>query len=121
MTDLTDTASQLGVKAAEAQARAEELSWAAGMKLDQARIETAGALRNAATSVRTTATGAADKLDATASFVEDHDLRGLFAGCRQLIRRNPAGSFLFATAVGFLAGSAARRILHSCPGKSAGA
>jgi hypothetical protein len=121
MTDLTETASRLGVKAAEAQGRAEELSRAAALKLEEARLETAEALRTTATSVRTTAASAADKLNATASCVEHYDARDLLAGCRQLIRRNPAGSFLVAAAIGFVACSAARRILHSCAKKPAGA
>ena len=128
MTNLTEAASQLGAKMSEAQGRAEDLSRAAGKRLDEARNETAGALHTAASSVRTTArhgcevidglaTSAADKLDATASYVEDHDLRGLFGGCRQLIRRHPAGSVMVATAIGFFAGSALRRITHSCARK----
>jgi ElaB/YqjD/DUF883 family membrane-anchored ribosome-binding protein len=129
MTNLTETASQLGAKVSEAQGRAEDLSRAAGKKLDEARNETAGALHTAASSVRTTArhgcevidglaTGAADKLDATASYVQDHDLRGLFTGCRQLVRRHPTSSLVVATAIGFFAGSAVRSITHSCAKKS---
>ena len=128
MTNLRETASQLGAKVSEAQGRAEDLGRAAGRKFDEARNETAGALHTAASSVRTTArqgcdvidglaTSAADKLDATASYVEDHDLRGLFTGCRQLIRRHPTGSLMVATAIGFFAGSAVRRITHSCANK----
>src|SRR6266481_2987854 len=93
MTNLTETASQLGAKVSEAQTRAEDLSRAAGRKLDEA----AGALHTAASSVRTTArqgcevidglaNSAADKMDATASYVEGHDLRSVLAGGRRLIR-----------------------------------
>lgn len=125
MTNLTETASLLGTKVSEAQARAEDLSRAAGKKLDEA----AGALHTAASSVRSTArqgceaidgfaTDAADKLDATASYVEDHDLRGVLIGCRRFIRRYPTGSLMFATAIGFFTGSAVRRITHSCAKKS---
>ena len=124
MMNLTETASQLGAKVSEAQGRAEGLSQAAGKKLDETRNETAGALHTVASSVRATArhgcevidglaTGTADKLDATASYVKDHDLRGLFASCRQLIRRHPAGSVIAASAIGFFAGSAVRRITHT--------
>ncbi|HXI40529.1 MAG TPA: hypothetical protein VNH19_04055 [Candidatus Limnocylindrales bacterium] len=125
MTNLTETASLLGAKVSDAQARAEELSRAAGRKLDEA----AGALHTAASSVRNTvrqgceaidglASSAADKLDATASYVEDHDLRSLLTGCRRLIRRYPTGSLMAATAIGFFTGSAVRRITHSCAKKS---
>ena len=114
MTDLTETASQLGAKVAEAQGRAEGLSRTAARRLDEARSDTAGALRTAASSVRTTAGSAADKLDATASYVETHDGRGLLGGCRQLIRENPAGSFVVAAGIGFFAASAICHLLHSC-------
>jgi hypothetical protein len=125
MTNFTETASQLGAKVSEVQGRAEDLSRAAGQKLDEARMEAAGALHTAASSVRTTArqgceaidgfaASAADKLDATASYVEDHDLRGVLTGCRRLIRRYPTGSLVFAAAIGCFAGSAFRRMIHSC-------
>ena len=125
MTNFTETASQLGARVSEVQARAEDLSQAAGKKLDEARIEAAGALHTAASSVRTTArqgcevidglaTSAANKLDATASYVENHDLRGILPGCRRLVRRYPTGSLMVATALGCFAGSAFRRMTHSC-------
>jgi hypothetical protein len=114
MTDLTATAAQLGAKVAEAQVRAEGLCRAAARKLDEARNDTAGALRTAASSVRSTAGNAADKLDATAAYVDTHDGRGLLVECRRLIGKNPAGSFVVAAAMGFCAASALRHILHSC-------
>jgi ElaB/YqjD/DUF883 family membrane-anchored ribosome-binding protein len=125
MTNLTETVSQFGAKVSEAQGRAEDLSRSAGQRFNEARSETGGALHTAASSIRSAArqgcemidgaaTNAADKLDATGSYIEDHDLRGLFAGCRQIIRRHPMGSTMVATAIGFFAGSAVRRITHSC-------
>jgi ElaB/YqjD/DUF883 family membrane-anchored ribosome-binding protein len=103
----------------------EKLGRSAGRKLDDARDETGIALHTAASSVRTTgrqgskaldnlATGAADRLDATASYIEDHDLRGGFADLRRFCRRHPTGSLLAAVAIGFLAGSALSRVTHSC-------
>ena len=122
LTTLTETASELGKGAKESM---EELGRSAGRKLDQVRNESAGALHAAASSVRTTgrqgseaiehlATGAAHSLDATASYVEDHDLRGAFTGLRSFGRRHPAGSMVAAAAIGFLAGSALIRVTHSC-------
>ena len=111
MPDMMETASQLGARVAAAQARADGLSRTAATKLDEARHETAGALRSAASSVRATAGGSADKLDATASYVETHDGRGLLGGCRQWIRRNPAGAFVVAAGIGFFAASAIRHLL----------
>jgi ElaB/YqjD/DUF883 family membrane-anchored ribosome-binding protein len=125
MTNLMETASQLGAKVSEAKAQAEDLGRTAAKKLDEVRNETAGALRTAASSVRTTgrqsseiidncATNTADRLDATASYVEQHDLRGAAIGFRRLVLRHPAGSLLVAAAIGFFAGSATRRMTHSC-------
>jgi ElaB/YqjD/DUF883 family membrane-anchored ribosome-binding protein len=125
MSNLAETASQLGAIVSEAQGRAEGLTRTAGKKLDEARDETADAIHRAASSVRTTArhscevlddlaTSAADKMDVTASYVEDHDPRRLFAGCRQFISKYPTGSLMVATAIGFVAGSTVRRIRHSC-------
>jgi hypothetical protein len=89
--------------------------------LDEARGETGRALHAAAASVRTTgrqgsealnnfAGGAADRLDATASYVEDHDLRGML---RRFGLRHPTKSLMIAVAVGFLAGSAIARATRS--------
>jgi ElaB/YqjD/DUF883 family membrane-anchored ribosome-binding protein len=125
MTNLTEAAAEIGATISGAQGRAEDLARAAGKKVDAARSETADALHRAASSVRATArqgcdviddlaTSAADRLDATASYVEDHDPRGLISGCRQFIRQHPTGSLMAATAIGFVAGSAIRRITHTC-------
>jgi ElaB/YqjD/DUF883 family membrane-anchored ribosome-binding protein len=119
---LTDTASELGN---EARGSVEEFGRSADRKLDQARDDTGDALHAAASSVRCTgrkgseaidnlATGTADRLDATASYVEDHDLRDVFAGLRNFGRRHLTGSLVVAAAVGFLAGSALSKATHSC-------
>jgi hypothetical protein len=100
----------------------EELGRSAGRKLDEARGETGSALHAAASSIRTTghdgaeaidnlATGAADRLDATASYVEGHDLRGMF---RRFGLRHLAVTLAAAAAIGFVAGSALGRATHSC-------
>lgn len=115
---LTETASELGKEAKDSM---EELGRAAGRKLDEMRDEAGGALHTAASSVRTTgrrglkaidnlATGAADRLDATASYVKDHDLKGMLTGIRKFSRKHPTRSLLIAAAIGFLAGSALSRM-----------
>lgn len=125
MTNLMETASQLGAKVSEAKEQAEDLGRTAVKKLDEVRNQTADALRTAASSVRSTgrqsseiidncSTNTADRLDATASFVEQHDLRGLANGFRQVVRRHPGSSLMVATAIGFVAASAIRRMTHSC-------
>ena len=119
---LTDTASELGKEARES---LEDLGRSAGRKLDDARDDTADALHSAASSVRKTgrqgseaidnlATGAADRLDATATYVEDHDLRDAFDGLRKFGRHHLTGSLVAAATVGFFAGAALNRMAHSC-------
>jgi hypothetical protein len=120
---LTETASDLGRQALES---AEELARSGGRKLDEARVETGDALHATASSVRTTgrkssdaignlATSTADRLDASASYVENHDLRTVSLGLRSFARRHLTGSLMTAAAIGFLAGSAYLRATHSCP------
>ena len=119
---LSEKASELSKEAKESM---EDMSRSAGRKLDEVRDETGGALHTAAASVRTTgrqgseaidnlATSTADRLDATASYIEEHDLSRVYTGLRGYGRRHLAGSMLAAAAIGFLAGSAISRITHSC-------
>jgi ElaB/YqjD/DUF883 family membrane-anchored ribosome-binding protein len=126
---LTDAASELGKDARES---VEELGRSAGRKFDDARDDTAGALHTAASSIRRTGrqssaaidnvtTGAADRLDATASYVEDHDLRVVFNGLRKFGRRHLTGSLMVAAAVGFFAGAALNRVANSFRRASEGA
>ena len=121
MTDLrtlTEKVSELGTGAKESM---DELGRSAGRKLAEAREETGDALHSAASSVRATGdaidnltTNAADRLDATASYVEDRDLRGVLSDLRRFGRRHLTGSLVAAAAIGFLAGSAWARATHSC-------
>jgi len=119
---LTETASDFGKGAKES---IEQLGRSAGRKLDGAREETGEALHSAASSVRSTgrksseaidglATGVADRLDATATYVEDHDLRRALNGLWRFGRKHPAGSLAAAAAVGFIAGSAFNRVSRLC-------
>lgn len=120
--EVTETASELGK---EAKQSIEELGRSAGRRLDQARDETGDALHSAACSVRKTgrqssaaidnlATGTADRLDATASYIEDHELGDAFTGLRRIARRHLTGSMVAAAVIGFLAGSFLSRVTHSC-------
>lgn len=121
-TTITETASEFGKEAKDS---IEELGRSAGRKLDEAREETGGALHSAASSVRSAgrqgsaaidncSTRTADRLDATASYIEDHDLGDALTGLRRFAHRHPAGTLVAAVAVGFLAGSAICRATHSC-------
>lgn len=118
---VTETAAELGQQARES---LEDLSQSAGKKLDAARDETGGALHSAASSVRRAgregsaaidkcSTRTADRLDATASYIEDHNLGDAFTGLRRFARRHPTSSLVAAAAIGFLAGSALSRVTHS--------
>jgi hypothetical protein len=117
----TDAAAEFGKDAKES---VEELGRSAGRTIERARDEAADALHTAASSVRATgrqgsaaiddvAAGTADRLDATASYVENHDLKDVFAGLRRFGRRHLTGSLMAAAAVGFFAGSALARVAHS--------
>jgi hypothetical protein len=86
-----------------------------------AKESTGSALHSAASSVRSgsatidnVANGAAAKLDATGSFIENWELRHVFNGMRDFGRNHLAGTVMVAAAAGFFAGSALRRSVHSC-------
>ena len=109
---------------ADAKDSVEDFGRSAGRKLDEAREETGDALHSAAASVRATgrrgsdaignlATGTADRLDATASYVEDHDLSDLFSSLRRFGRRHLTAVAVGAAAVGFVAGTVLCRSTHS--------
>jgi hypothetical protein len=102
----------------------DELRRSTGRKLDDARSETAEALHAAASSVRSTgrqgseaidhiADTAADRLDATAAYVEENDFRDAFGGLRRFCRRHLTGTLLAAGVAGFVAGCALSRAAHS--------
>jgi len=92
----------------------------AGRTIDIARDQTGSALHSVASSMRKGsakvdrfATGAAKRLDATASFVEDADLKGLAASVRRFGRKHLTLTVLVAASLGFLVGSALRGALRS--------
>lgn len=118
---IAENASELGN---EAKASIEELGRSAARRLDEARDETGDALHTAASTVRRTghqssaaidtlATGTAARLDATASYLEDHDLKGVWADLRCFGRKHATATFVTAIAIGFLAGSTVSRLTRS--------
>lgn len=122
LSTLTDKATELGK---EAQESFEDLSKSAGKCMDRARDETGDALHTAATSVRSSARQGcatidslakktATRLDATASYVEGHDLKDVWADLRSFGLKHPAISTFAAVAIGFAAGSAMTRATHHC-------
>ena len=119
---LAETAAELGKDARDT---VDQLGQSAGKKLDEVRSETGGALHSAASSVRQAgrqsskvignmAADTANRLDATGSYVEDHNLKGACQDLGAFGSRHIAGSLAIAAAIGFLAGTALSRFTHSC-------
>jgi hypothetical protein len=121
---IAETASELGQSAQDSiedlRRTAGKKLQTAGKRLDRARDDTGDALHSAASSVRATgrqgakaidefANGAADRLDDTASYIEDTDLRGMAGGIGSLARRYPVRCLVAAAAVGFWVGTAMTR------------
>jgi ElaB/YqjD/DUF883 family membrane-anchored ribosome-binding protein len=93
-----------------------EFGKSAGRKIDSAREQAGDALHAAASSLRkgsaridVLAAGAAQRLDATASMVEDTDLKGLGAGVRRFAKNHLTLTLLVAVAAGFWAASTLSR------------
>jgi hypothetical protein len=96
-------------------------------QVDDLGRETAESLHAAASSIRKgldaiddLAEGVANKLDGAGSYVATHNVRRAIVESPQLVGRYPAESLLLAAGVGFLAGFAIRRLIHTCD-KSASA
>lgn len=118
---ITETALEMGKEAKESLEKlarsAEKLARSASDSLDRTRDNTGDALHAAASSIRKSGresaktignltNGTAKGLDATASYIEDHDLRGMLTG---FASRHPAPSLVVAVALGFFVGSALNR------------
>jgi ElaB/YqjD/DUF883 family membrane-anchored ribosome-binding protein len=102
----------------------EELSRSAARKIDRGIDQTGSALHSAASSVRekgrqgseaidNLAAGTADRLDAAASYIEDHRAADVFGRVRSFAHRHPTRTLLVAAAIGFLAGTTITRATHS--------
>ena len=121
MNDFGKTVSELGDRVSDARDNVENRARIAGQQFDQARHDTADALDQAASSVRraggrgadaidNTISGAANRMDATASYVDDHDVRSALTGLRRFGQRHPAAAMAAGVALGMLAGSLVTRI-----------
>lgn len=116
----SDAASKVSDAASQAKNKVGELSQNAVNKLDSARESTAGALQTAASSLRNSAQSGGDmlsnaahavstKLETTANYMRENQVRDMVTDVEQVVRRNPGPSIVAALAVGFLLGSALRR------------
>lgn len=119
---VTEAAAELGKQARES---IEDLGQSAGRKMDEAREGTGEAFHSAASSVRSAgrqgsaaigncSTRTADRLDATGTYIEKHDLGDALTGVRRFAQRHPVSTLVAAISLGFLAGSAVGRAAHSC-------
>lgn len=117
----TETAPECGKGAGDS---VEELSRSAARKIDRGIDQTGSALHSAASSVRekgrqgsaaidNLAGGAADRLDAAGSYIEDQRATDVFDRVRIFAHRHPTRTLLAAAVIGFLAGSTITRATHS--------
>lgn len=111
---VTDAASTAKQKVAEAGRQATD-------KIDEKRGPAADALETAAStihekaeslpggeSVKNVAHSAADKLQSTAGYIRETDVRAMLSDVEDLVKRNPGPALLIAAAIGFLIGRAFR-------------
>lgn len=122
---LSDTAQNVKEKVADAASTAKRKASDAGRqatdKIDEKRGPAADALESAASAihekaedlpggetVRSVAHSAAEKLESTAGYIREHDVRGMVSDLEEVVKRNPGPSLLIAVAIGFLIGRAFR-------------
>ena len=115
-----DEAASLGQKisdtAAQARDKVADLPNIAANKIDESRGAAAGGLHRAATALHESggkvsdlAHAAAEKLNTTANYVRDHDVKGMMADVKAMVTNNPGPSLCAAAVVGFLVARAFSR------------
>lgn len=113
------TSNRAAEYAGEAKEKAAELGRDAEQKMNQKRESAANALKNTAGSLRDRAHSSseaianfgdrtADRLENTANYLREHDMRGMMGDLEGMVRRNPGPSLIAAAAFGFLLGAAMR-------------
>ena len=116
-----DLKDQVAENATKAKDKVQEAARNVQSKIDETRTPAADKLQNAASAlhekagslpggetVAGLAHGAADRMQATAEYVRDHDVQRMTADVEAFVRRRPGQSLLAAAAVGFLIGRAFR-------------
>jgi ElaB/YqjD/DUF883 family membrane-anchored ribosome-binding protein len=114
-----ETSNRVAEYAGEAKDKATELGRNAEEKVNQKREAAANVLQNTAGSLRDRAHSSgeaissfgdktADKLQHTAEYLREHDVRGMVGDLEGVVRRNPGPSLIAAAAFGFLLGAAMR-------------
>jgi ElaB/YqjD/DUF883 family membrane-anchored ribosome-binding protein len=121
----SDTAQSVKEKVTDAAATAKQKVSDAGRqatdKIDEKREPAADALASAASSlhekaedlpggetVRSVAHSTAEKLESTAGYIREHDVKAMMSDVEDIVKRNPGPSLLIAAAIGFLIGRAFR-------------
>lgn len=122
---LSDTAQSVKDKVSDAASTAKQKVTDAGRqtadKIDEKRGPAADALESAASTlhekaedlpggetVKSVAHSAAEKLESTAGYIREHDVRAMLTDVEDIVKRNPGPSLLIAVAIGFLIGRAFR-------------
>ena len=122
---LSDTAQNVKGKVTDAASTAKQKVTDVGRqateKIDEKRGPTADALQSAAATlhekaedlpggetVKSVAHSAAEKLESTAGYIREHDVRAMLSDVEDIVKRNPGPSLLIAVAIGFLIGRAFR-------------
>ncbi len=123
--NITDTAQDVKDRVTDAARRTKEkvsdLGRQATDQIDAKRAPAAEGLESAASSlhekaeslpggetVKGVAHSAADKLESTAGYIRQHDVKAMMSDVEDMVRRNPGPSLLVAVAIGFLVGRAFR-------------
>ncbi len=76
------------------------------------RVRTKG--REASDRIEDLTNGVADKLEATASYIEDHSPEKVGSHIREFVSGRQTRILLAAAGIGFFAGFAIRQLMHSC-------
>lgn len=122
---LNDTAQNVKDKVTDAAATAKQKASDAGRqasdKIDEKRGPAADALASAASTihekaedlpggetVKNVAHSAAEKLESTAGYIREHDVKAMLSDVEQMVKRSPGPALLIAAAIGFLIGRAFR-------------
>ena len=117
----TDIKDQVADSATKAKEKVQEAGRNVQSKIDETRTPAADKLQSAASAlhekagslpggetVAGLAHGAADRMQATADYVRDHDVQRMISDVEAFVRRRPGQSLLAAAAVGFLIGRGLR-------------
>jgi ElaB/YqjD/DUF883 family membrane-anchored ribosome-binding protein len=123
----TESATGSGGVMDRAEERVKEVGHEAMEAIDGKRVSAADSLAGAATNLHSTADkaaelgqkggekvsnfahGAADKLQASADYVRDHDFKDMMQSVEGFVRRNPGQALVAASVVGFLTARVMRR------------